>query len=532
MITRIYSILPLATGLAMSFLLGACNEVAPDRATISPAQVIEEPTTCPDGQHEETSTDPDTGEVTVSCVDDPIVRPTNALSFKSDFCGCLNSKPVTYGNCSEICAGKNFEQYQNTETFFANFTVTADIALSGLGSVYGWCTALLPEETVNPKCQLEAKAADGSLTMLDVTPLSGTNSITANIQDLAKDETFILTLVETASGARSNSVQIVKFSSDIPLPILGPLKNAPISQYTCMIREYATSDTTGDVYYSHAYRIHYYFLPRIPPNPVAPGTTNLFCHDIFNPLYGSVDDALYPRLENIPGVFNLWDSSDPRFYDNNGNSNNDVNDIIIQKAKNFGTTIPSKTNFFNEFKWPGPPEASTDGSSTTTNQSLALGYFMSPWIDQTSFKSYCLNSTHYNSNNALFKALRDVISVDTEGLYIGEKAPETVTDANGNVTAGAKDFILIRETDLKQVWFYLNNGVPTAPTDQNVANVAVYFYYPLNKASPYVKTSTQRVYRVRGTNELNGVSSGGLNNSGSLSTYPPHDRKIGCVPKF
>jgi hypothetical protein len=149
--------------------------------------------------------------------------------------------------------------------------------------------------------------------------------------------------------------------------------------------------------------------------------------------------------------------------------------------------------------------------------------------------------------------LRDIIGVDTEGLYIGEKSPEAVTDSSGNVTTGYADYILVRESDLKQVWFYLKNGVPTIPTDDIVANVAVYFYYPLNKVSPFVKTSTQRVFRVRGSKEIftgtNNNSNSGTNNnsnsgtvsswdgstsnsSGSVSTYPTHDRKIGCIPKF
>jgi hypothetical protein len=161
---------------------------------------------------------------------------------------------------------------------------------------------------------------------------------------------------------------------------------------------------------------------------------------------------------------------------------------------------------------------------------------MVPWIDQSSYKSYCLNSSHYNSSNALYKALRDIIGVDTEGLYIGEKSAEAVTDSSGNVTTGYPDYILVRETDLKQVWFYLKNGVPTIPTDDIVANVAVYFYYPLNKVSPFVKTSTQRVFRVRGPKELS-PDAGSLNDNtsnslGSIASYPTHDRKIGCIPKF
>jgi hypothetical protein len=513
-------------------LVTGCNETAPKRATISPNQAIDDAPTCPEGQHEETTTDETTGEEVVNCVNDPIVRPTGAVLFKSDFCGCKNGKAVTYGNCSGFCASKKTD---DTEVFFANFTVTADIALSGLNSVHGWCTSVLAEDEANPKCQLEAKTDEGGVVMLDVTPIPNTNSITATIADLPTDKTLVLTLVETVSKARSNSIQIVKFSPDIGIPILGPLKNGPISQYTCIVRSDAQLDT-GDIVFTQMSRMHFYFLPRIPPSPVPPGISKLICHDIFNPLFGIIDDELYPRLELIPGAFNLWDTSDPRFFDNNGNSIVDINEIILQKTKSFGGSLPSNANFFVPFSWPGQPDLSDDaGNNNTSTQ--PLGFFMAPWIDQTSFKSYCLDSTHYNSNNPLFKALRDVIGVDTEGIYVGQKSPEAITAADGTVSAGEQDFILIRESELKQVWFFLNNGVPTAPTDDNVANVPVFFYYPLNKTSPFVKTSTQRIYRVKSGQELSSSStssssSSSTNTSGSPTSFPPHDRKLGCVPKF
>jgi len=280
-----------------------------------------------------------------------------------------------------------------------------------------------------------------------------------------------------------------------------------------------------------AYRQHFYFIPRMPPDPLPPGIMDLACHDIFNPLYGNNDDALYPRLETIPGIFNLWDNTDPRFYDNNGNGNMDVNDIIVQKAKNFGGSINPSTNFFTPFRWQSTPLIQTedDNSEDDVEAVSDLGYYMSPWIDQTTFKAYCVNATHYNSDNPLFKALRDVIGVDTEGLYVGEKIAESSDEAE--TTAAYRDLLLIREADLKAVWFYLNGNVPTRPSEINVANNAVFFYYPLNKASPYVKTSTQRLYRVRSAKELNGQENS-TTPGGTPTTYPPHDRRIGCVPKF
>ncbi len=516
----------------LGMILIACNDTAPRRATISPSQIIDDGTdTCPEGQSEQTEVDEETGEEIVVCVDDPIARPTGAIIFKPDFCGCNNGKTVTYGNCSTFCTTQNTE---GQETFFANFTVTADISLSGLGSVHGWCTQTLEGDTSNPKCELEVKTDEGTVTSLEVTVPVNTNSVKVDITSLPYDKTLVLTLVESVSKARSNSIQIVKYSPDIGIPILGPLKNGPISQYSCIVREFSTLDTTGDVFFTQMSRMHFYFLPRIPPNPVPPGTSNLICHDIFNPLYGIIDDPLYPRLELIPGAFNLWDNSDPRFYDNNGNGSMDVNEIIIQKTKNFGGTLPATINFFAEFSWPGQPDLSEDAGNNN-DSSQPLGFYMAPWIDQTNFKSYCLNSTHYNSDNSIFKALRDVIQVETEGLYIGQKSAEAVILSDGTVVAEGGEYLLIRESELKRVWFYLNNGVPTAPTEENVANVAVYFYYPLNYNSPYVKTSTQRIYRVVGANEINSSSSsssGATSTNGNPTSYPPHDRKIGCIPKF
>lgn len=528
--------------IALLGFLVACQDTIPQRSTITPGSSTGEVEICEEDQtltkvenESEIPSDKskiEVGEEIFYCKDKASVRPDNAVFWKSDFCACKDSKPVSYGNCAAFCSGKNTG---GAETLFANFNVTEDISLGGLGNMYAWCKVNLPGDTVNPECELQAKDEQGNITPIDVNVPVNTNSLTANIQDkLAYDKTYVLTLVEKVSGAKSNSIQLIKFSTDVTLPTLGPLKNAPISQYTCLVREFSEDPVTNDIYYDSAYRLHFYFIPRVPPKPIPAGNANLICHDIFNPLYGVVDDELYPRFEQTPGVFNLWDTTDPRFYDNNGNGAIDINEAIIQKTRNFGGSISADAKFFTPFSWPGAPELESEAGNDNSTQ--PLGYFMAPWIDQTTFKSYCLTSTQYNSSNPLFKAMRDYIGVDTEGLYIGEKAPETVTDSQGNMTSGFPDYILIRETDLKAVWFYLNNGVPTVPTDNNVANNAIYFYYPLNKASPFVRTSTQRIFRVRGASELNSGSSSG-SNSGSTSTggstsFPPHDRKIGCIPKF
>jgi len=508
-------------------LLLSCQDTIPNRSTITQSSNANEPIVCPDDK------DPVMKDgVITECKDKEFKRPNDAIFWKTDFCACNNGKPVSYGNCTSFCSTKNTN---GAETLFANFTVGDEISLSPLGSVYGWCNQVLPTDKENPRCEIEAKDDEGDISIIPVSVSANTNSLTANIQTYVDyDKTYILTLVEKTSGARSNSVQFIKFSVDLLSPILGPLKISPITQYACLVRAYLVDDSTGDNFYESAYRLHFYFIPRMPPKPVPPNFPQLICHDIFNPLYGSIDMEIYPRFEQDPDIFNLWDLTDPRFYDINVNGKEDINDLIIQKTKTYGGSLPGTSSFFSELKWANYPTFSSD-SSKSDSSNLKLGYYMKPWIDSSTFKSYCLNSTHYNSNNPLYKALRDIIGVDTEGLYIAEKSPETISNSSGELTTGYPDYLFISESDVKSVWFYLKNGVPTVPTDENIGNNAIYFYHPLNKASPFVRTTSQKIYRVKGASELttSSVSGGsGSSTSGLQTTYTPHDRKIGCIPKF
>jgi hypothetical protein len=128
------------------------------------------------------------------------------------------------------------------------------------------------------------------------------------------------------------------------------------------------------------------------------------------------------------------------------------------------------------------------------------------------YKSKCLTAADYHSGSGLFRAIGEMIGVDTEGLYVGVAQYSM-----------SKDYVLLNETDLKKVWFYLRNGVMIAPTDDMVATVPVYFHYPLNFANPYQRSAVQRTYQLKGAQELN-LPSG--------HTYPAHDRKLGCIPKY
>jgi hypothetical protein len=503
----------------MSILLVGCQDTIPNRALIDSA-----------AQTTGGTTGGGSGIVTP-------VRPDNAIKFKPNFCGCKDGKAITYGNCGSFCAGKNTA---GAGILYAEFNLNEEITLNTkLVNLNGWCNTSITETNTNPKCVLRATDDEITQTNLEVEMGTSTNSLKINIDKLLEDRAYVLTLVESSSGAKSDSIQIIKYSTDIPLTTLGPIKNSPITQYTCLWRPPSVDTNNGDIYNDAAFRMHFYFIPRMPPSPI-PSGNDYICHDYLNPLYGAIDDVLFPRLEAISGIFNLWDTTDPRFYDNNGNKYDDINDIIIQKAKNFGATnIPPTTRYFEPFyelvslDETVAQSSSTSGSTSGSSSSGAaatkksLGYFMAPWIDQTTFRAYCLNSSHYNSSNPLFKAMRDIIGVDTEGIYVGVKAPETVIDRDGVALQAPNDYIFIRETDLKKVWFYMKAGVPTVPTDSNVASVPVYFYYPLNIASPFVRTSTQKIYQVKGATELAGQTL-----TATAGNYPPHDRRVGCIPKF
>jgi hypothetical protein len=272
----------------------------------------------------------------------------------------------------------------------------------------------------------------------------------------------------------------------------GPLRVVPISQFSCAKIE-RPHGPERDTHFQLLAKYHFYFHPRLSPVAVTQDTYDLdfFCHDFIG--YGPRDNELYPRLELLPGAFSAWDAFDPRFEDRDGNGILDVDDLIRRKSGGL------KGPYFNLLSFLGFAylnERAGNGESFTNSHS----WILKPFIDKMTSKSYCPSSVHYNSMNRLFRALRDVVVVDTEGLYVGK---DSLTS----------DHVMVTESDLKRVWFYVQNGVPTSPTEDNVSYQPVYFYYPLNFNTPYTRTSGQQLFRLQG----------------STST---HDRKIGCVPKF
>lgn len=198
----------------------------------------------------------------------------------------------------------------------------------------------------------------------------------------------------------------------------------------------------------------------------------------------------FPLQTRVNDSYSVWPTTNPLFYDNDGNGYLDVHDAIRQQVRRFGGSIPMGSQIFAHFPLTGD------------------FFTMFPFIDQTTNYSYCPDESHYNSNVPLFLALHEVVGHPTQGLY-------GATDESGNK-------IYLSESDIKPVWFYLKNGQPKVPNDETVSRVTVNFYYPLDKVDPYTKKPNQKMFKVLSAQEL------GMNTNSS----PTHDRKLACIPKI
>jgi hypothetical protein len=453
-----------------------------------------------------------------------LARPTNAVKIENGFCACKDSLSISQGNCSAFCAGKPSADPK----LYLTVSTTEDITQrDDIKTFHNWCTKEIPDPTtgesleLNPSCLIEVKDSDNNTGSLTIETISaGSNAVVVNIASLDEDKTYRIKIVETVSGAASSTVQIRKFSTPITDPIGGALGTVPIQQYTCM--NITIAEDGSNLFYEDASRIHFYFNDENRPEPLSAIFANIHCHDINK--YGKTP-INNPLLEESPGAYSLWNIWDPRFWDTDGDGEAQINQLLQQNVKDQGFTMDEPPRLFHKFQWYNGPDvssASTSGSSSGASAApvlAELGYYMTPWIDQTTFKAYCPKRSHYYSSNQLFVAMRDLVGVDTEGLYIAKQE-------------GSQDFILIREAVLKEIWFYKVSGQHIEPTNDTVTGKQVQFYWPADPASPFIKKSHQSIYTVKKASEVgsDNVSTDQQNSTGTSSNYPPHDKRIGCIP--
>ncbi len=452
------------------------------------------------------------------CIPKDVVeeRPTNAIEIKTDFCSCIAGKSDIINNCDAFCASKTVT---DQPILYVNTIIGSEIANHAkLGNLYKWCTVQLANDETTPQCFVEA--SDGSNTVsLPAVVTPGSNSFSVNILSLAKNRPWILNLVEskTGSNAKSKAFQInrkdqVVDSGDIG----GALKITPISQYTCMTYGGAV-DPVGNIIRTTYARIFFYYPANETPMPIAPaGGSNqsiIVCHD--EQKNTGNDSALFDRLELIPGALSLWDKADTRF---------------VAKAENAGKLTINKileTRLDTEFHQPGAslnlfrplPYFSRPNSTAT----VLLGYMMVPFMDDTTKRTYCPTSVHFNGNQPLLNLLGEYMG-DTEGIYFSEKEGETILD-NGQYKT-IYGTMLARQATLLRSGFYIQNGLKIKADASSMNSKTIHFYWPESTTADPLTQGGRKLFTVRTPDTLYG------NIPNTTATYDPTtDKRIGCIPK-
>lgn len=459
------------------------------------------------------------------------VRPSGELFIKGDFCVCRAGQSLSVNadsSCTTTCSAKT------EEVAMLYGSVDVGALISGnekLKNLYGFCKNSLDNDQLNnPNCEIQFTNGNNESVKIPLTVTSGSNRFSANLGSLAFDETYKYKIIETGTqieNATSDTKQLrIKEPDDTgDVNLEDNLHLTLVNQYTCLLRTVSVNEATSQNFYIDYARYHYYQQSTASILPLAPGAaTRIFCHDYVTT--GSKNDNVaFPRLENIPGHFTVWDNQDPRFIKDG--TNYKVEHLVREKLVKMGYPTATTKSYFGTISTCVAPD-------TADNICVGpdiLGYAMTPFIN-TAGKSFCPGLNEYNDQTKPeFVALGEIIGVATEGLYFAEGPREVVTitanDGTSSETEIARDLILIRENILKKIWFHLSsNGLPYAPTS-STERQATYFYWPPNYDTPYVQQKGfQKLYTVKGSNE---IGSNGRTTTEATSIIP-HDRKSFCVP--
>ena len=455
-----------------------------------------------------------------------IYRPSGAIQIlASSACICSEGSPISIGSqCDSVCASR---QSASDETRMLYFEVSLNSLITEdyIGDMQGFCSALEEDDTdVTPNCYLEVKDPDGNVVASpSLAPSAGQVRFSQEVDGVLDDGvTYRVAIVEAVSEARSTTVQVRVTPDLIEDTIGGVLALEPINEYMCLLK--ATESDTFNV--TSATTFHFYFNSETRPDPLLESSMSaVYCHDIDK--YGTTPISS-PLLSEQVGIFTLWDSSDPRFYAyDDGDDALQIHKLIEQNMTLYGAAPDSTPTYFYKLNWPSAFDDGDVGTGTDDSSSINLevvnsdiGYYMTPFINSTTKRAYCPTAEHFYSDNIIFKSMREFIGEDqdTEALYVAKQ--ENVCD-----------FILVKESLLKQIWFYEEGGQNIKPTDSTVSGNKIQFYWPADTASPYIKKSHQKVYTVKRATEV-ACGDATLDDASSSSTLPTHDRRIGCIPKL
>lgn len=453
-----------------------------------------------------------------------IKRPDRQVFVKNDYCSCNNGVPDILNNCTAFCSTKPNTNAQ--PVLFGSVTLGPDILLNDeLGSLEKWCNQPLTGTNLPaPRCVLRLFDANSNTIDLDISIPSNSNTFSANLGSLSVETPYVAQIVETQSGSNAGSDEFQLYR--IPAPTgpgtVGPLKIMPISQYTCV--NWAGNIIGTNISYDAMVKLYFNFPSNQEPIPILNANSggnqvSTYCHDV--QLYGLSDGPLFPRLELIPQHFSLWDFSDTRFADiNPTDGKSDINQTIIDRLQT-EYNVSFATQVFNIISLNTRPNT----GNAQIPASTPGGFFMVPWISPTTGRGFCPKQADYNGTNPVFKVIKDYVGVDTEGLYIALKQPELLTLPDGSTTEAPSSFLFIRENLLKQIWFYNENNQILIPNEVTAGQKTIHFYWPADAQDPYTKKDYQRIFTIRGANDLNNAGSNQI-----PTTISPSDKRLGCIP--
>jgi len=463
------------------------------------------------------------------CIKIPATRPTEQVYINPKFCACEKGKPYIVNDCATYCAGTN----DQTPTLYVTTTVGPLISANDeLVDFRGWCTNNLVESIDNhaPSCDLYL--FDGLNTIALEMEFTGNFSFKSDLSSIQKNKTYVATIIENQSKAKSKSFHIYAVDPNSQDDDNSPLKIMHISQYSCiyMYGDNAAPPLTNttDLYSGNMTRMYFYYPSNTLPD-IAPGSiSRLFCHDITT--YNRLDNKIYPRLELIPNAFSLWDKADLRLYDADNNTKLDINEQIQRRLLN-EYNLNSTINIFQSFTYNSGPDSS--GAAIASNaseikfKSILQGYYMQPWIDNSSQLGYCPKQEHYNNNaTKVFRILKELVGNDTEAIYFGKSDPKAYTDNNGQLVNVAGSTIIIRENVLKKIWFYYENNQKLVANDVIAGQKTIMFYYPPDFANPLIEKSHQSLFTVFNPTEDS------HNTGDPRPNVLPPNKMFGCVPSL
>lgn len=459
-----------------------------------------------------------------------VLRPDQEVYIDGkNLCVCKNGKPHILKNCKAFCETK-----PNTANaiLYGETTLSSNVLIN-FGSLHGWCNNEIPNSSNSgPSCSLKVKKEDGSSEDLTVAITANSNNFTATVEPaLSIDTNYILSIKENASGSESveEQIRLADFIDPDENPNIGPLAWTPITRYACLFR---TAEVTSNIpsFISYA-RQHYYFTEQEKPVHILPNRPLIRCHEGFTDGGGNRDndDPLFERLSQKAVSFALWSKNDSRLRDKDLDGVVDLNLELITEFERLTGQSNSGDRFF-PFSWRVRPP---DGHPSAKLEA-SLGFILRPYVvENENFRGECPTQIHYQSNNTEYQLLGDFIQTDTEGLYMAESDAyvSQISNSDGSTTEEiVTDIMLIKESDLKAIDFFEENGERFPPNELAIGNKTIHFFFPFDKTTPLLQKDYQKRYTVKFPDEIS--RDGTTLDDGIKKGIQPSDKRFGCIPKI